>query len=189
MKMHGNAEVRLNFLTFLSSLSLQDDDLGFAVLNKPGDVPIHPSLSNHTDDVVSKYSKALNKKKKQLHVSLPTHYPEIDTEAYGLLAVATKSQFSAYMTQLLKAAEEPTADGEQPQGLSKVYKCLVCVKDPDRMGLMEAFQKTGNLITHYYDPVQHRFNRNPPQQQQQQHAAAANQSGPQIQPQQQRQQL
>jgi len=115
---------------------------------------------------VSKFAKALHEKKKQLHVSLPNHFPEIDTETYGLLAVATKSQFSAYMTKLLKAAEKPTADGEQ--GLSKVYKCLVCVKDPDRMGLLEAFQKSGKLITHYCDPVHHRFLRNPPKEQQQQ---------------------
>jgi len=127
---------------------------------------------------MSKYSKALTKKKKQMHVSLPNHYPEIDTETYGLLTVATKSQFSTYMTQLLKkAAETPTADGEQPQGLSKVYKCLVCVKDPNRMGLMEAFQKTGKLITHYYDPVHHQFNRNPPQPQQQQQQQQQNNPG------------
>ena len=160
--------------TFILSFSRckQDDELGFAVLNKPGNVPIHPSLSNHTEDVVSKFTMALHGKKKQFHVSVPNHYPDIDTEAYGLVAVSTKSQFSAYMTDLLHQSEkEPTAiaDGELPAGLTKVYKCLVCVKDPDRMGMLEAFQKSGRLITHYCDPVHHRFVRRPP------HAAAEQQ--------------
>jgi len=141
----------------------EDDELGFAVLNKPGNVPIHPSLSNHTEDVVSKFTMALHDKKKQMHVSLPNHYPEIDTEAQGLVCVATKSQFSAYMLNLLKEADTPPPEGEGNNGLVKVYKCLVCVKDPDRMGLLEAFQKTGKLITHFCDPVHHRFARRKPE--------------------------
>lgn len=133
------------------------------MLNKPGNVPIHPSLSNHTEDVVSKFTTALHEKKKQMHVSLPNHYPEIDTETSGLLAVATKAQFSAYMTRLLKQAESSKPAPEGELGLTKVYKCLVCVKDPERMGLLEAFQKTGRLITHHCDPVHHRFVRNLPE--------------------------
>jgi len=135
----------------------ENDDLGFAVLNKPGSVPIHPNVGNHNEDVISKFTMALRDSKKHMHVTLPNHYPEIDTETYGLVAVATKAQFSNYMSKLLQQAET----AEKPK-LTKIYKCLVCVRDPERMGLLEAFQKTAKLITHYSDPVHHHFVRSLP---------------------------
>ena len=65
-------------------------------------MPLHPTLSNHTEDVVSKYTMALHGKNKHIHVSVPNHYPEIDTEAYGLVCVSTNPCFAAYMTNLLE---------------------------------------------------------------------------------------
>ena len=110
----------------------------------------------------------LHDKKKQLHVSVPNHYPEIDTEAHGLLCLSTKPSFSAYMTNLLKqegshAASAPSkGESNNPTALNKVYKCLVCVSDPDRMELLEGFQKSGKLVTHFCDPTHHRYLRNKP---------------------------
>ena len=139
--------IRVVFLTrkfLLLLLFVQDDELGFAVLNKPGNVPLHPTLSNYSEAVVSKFSMALQGKKKQMHVSVPNHYPEIDTEAHGLLCLSTKPCFSAYMTNLLKQERSHVphkGESSNPTGLSKVYKCLVCVSDPDRMELLESFQE------------------------------------------------
>ena len=129
-------------------------------------MPLHPTLSNHTEDVVSKYTMALHGKNKHIHVSVPNHYPEIDTEAYGLVCVSTNPCFAAYMTNLLEqdgSGVTTPPEGEISTGLNKVYKCLVCVKNPDRMGLLEAFQKTGKLITHYCDTDLHRYVRNKPE--------------------------
>ena len=140
----------------------QDDDLGFVVLNKPGNVPLHSTLSNHSETVISKFTMALCDKGTRMHVSVPREYPAIDTEAQGLVCLSTKPNFSAFMTNLVKQEESHAAssfyNGESDSpGLKVVYKCLVCIKEPSRMGLLEAFQKSGKLITNYWDPAHHRY--------------------------------
>ena len=146
-----------------NALLSQDDELGFVVLNKPGNVPMHPTLSNDLETVVSKFTMALHEKRKQMQVSTPNGYPVIDTEAHGLVCLSTKSSFSAYLTNLLKErdsqTDSPLSQGASDisTGLNMIYKCLVCIKDPNRMGLLEAFQKTGRLITNYWDPALRRY--------------------------------
>jgi len=52
------------------TIIIQNDELGFAVLNKPGSVPLHPSVSNHTEDLVSKFTMALHDNKKKLQTPI-----------------------------------------------------------------------------------------------------------------------
>jgi 23S rRNA-/tRNA-specific pseudouridylate synthase len=160
----GQAHVKVNGKTVVTDLShglpnVKDGVVlyscdRFAILNKPGNVPVHPSLSNHSENLVEQYSRAIHKhttasnnaQQQHYRVSVPHHHPGIDTEAYGLVLVAKQSNFSNHLGELAKSNK-----------ISKTYKCLVTVRDADRMGLLEAFAKTGNPVIHYYDPHSHHF--------------------------------
>jgi 23S rRNA-/tRNA-specific pseudouridylate synthase len=158
----GQAHVTVNGKTVVTDLSrglpnVKDGVVlyscdRFAIINKPGNVPVHPSLSNHSENLVEQYSRAIHKQQQHhdnhvhYHVSVPHHHPGIDTEAYGLVVIAKQSNFAIHLGELAKWNK-----------ISKTYKCLVTVRDADRMGLLEAFAKTGNLVIHYYDPHTHHF--------------------------------
>mmetsp|Transcript_9466 Transcript_9466/g.13926 ORF Transcript_9466/g.13926 Transcript_9466/m.13926 type:complete len:534 (-) Transcript_9466:194-1795(-) len=159
----------------------ENDELGFAIINKPGSMPGHPTLSNHAEDVVSMFSAALKERKKSAdkkpYVSLPQR---LDIDTHGLLTVSTKKEFATYMSKLLETktncninedkskkngnAPHPS-DGCSSADITKKYRCLVCVKDPASMDTISNFQQLGTVITHYLDPkspAPKRFVRNKP---------------------------
>eukprot|EP00565_Helicotheca_tamesis_P004731 CAMPEP_0185734698 /NCGR_PEP_ID=MMETSP1171-20130828/23175_1 /TAXON_ID=374046 /ORGANISM="Helicotheca tamensis, Strain CCMP826" /LENGTH=538 /DNA_ID=CAMNT_0028404761 /DNA_START=54 /DNA_END=1670 /DNA_ORIENTATION=- len=161
----------------------ENDDLGFVVVNKPGSMPGHATLSNHAEDVVSMFTAALKERKKcdekKPYVSLPQR---LDIDTHGLLTVSTKKEFATYMSKLLenktnghvekdeknnskKNKDAHPSDGCSSVDITKKYRCLVCVRDPDSMDVISNFQQLGTVITHYLDPkspAPKRFLRNKP---------------------------
>jgi 23S rRNA-/tRNA-specific pseudouridylate synthase len=121
----------------------EDEEHGFAVLNKPGSMPDHATISNHAEDVVSCYQNALEERKgRKIHVVVPQRRDgSLDTSTSGLLAVATKSPFINYLNKLLNKHQ-----------FERRFKALVCVKNPESMSQLEHFQTAGTIVTHYVDP-------------------------------------
>mmetsp|Transcript_38927 Transcript_38927/g.81429 ORF Transcript_38927/g.81429 Transcript_38927/m.81429 type:complete len:601 (+) Transcript_38927:212-2014(+) len=124
----------------------EDKELGFAVLNKPGDMPCHSTLSNHAEDVVSMFGNTLRERSndpelKHPFLSLPFR---VETEMHGLILAATKKEFCSYMTKQLESGTN-----NEVGGLTKTYRCLVCIKHPDDIERIEHL--VGHPIEHYVD--------------------------------------
>ena len=139
---------------FLSQIScifvhpfLQNDNIGFAVLNKPGGVPCRSTNSNHAEDVVSMFRAARKERAavdgggggERSFLSAPLL---VEPETHGLTLAATRKEFCGYMVNRLAEkhanahananAGERAAGGDggapAPGGLVKTYRCLVCIK-------------------------------------------------------------
>eukprot|EP00567_Pseudictyota_dubia_P018111 CAMPEP_0197438514 /NCGR_PEP_ID=MMETSP1175-20131217/5492_1 /TAXON_ID=1003142 /ORGANISM="Triceratium dubium, Strain CCMP147" /LENGTH=584 /DNA_ID=CAMNT_0042968263 /DNA_START=87 /DNA_END=1841 /DNA_ORIENTATION=+ len=86
----------------------KDDDLGFAVLNKPGGLPSHGTKSNHTENVTHMFSEALKQlwpeNHRKIHVTLPYR---VDTDVGGLVVVSTRKEFASYLNHSLGASTPP----------------------------------------------------------------------------------
>jgi len=134
----------------------EDTDIGFVVLNKPGGMPCHSTLSNHAEDVVSMFGAELRErsddKLKNPFLSLPLR---VEPEMHGLILAATKKECCSYMTKQLESGNTsatPENGNEQKKpkaGLTKTYRCLVCIKDPDDIDKIE--NMVGKIIEHYVD--------------------------------------
>ncbi|KAL9179140.1 hypothetical protein ACHAXT_000182 [Thalassiosira profunda] len=145
----------------------EDDDLGFAVLNKPGSVPCYSTLSNHAEDASSMYSAALKERlgeDSHPFLSLPLR---IEPEAHGLVLAATKKEFCSYLTKQVELAgkidEGTNGEDQLIGGVNKTYQCLVCIKDPADIDRIEKL--VGRVVEHYVDirsPTPKKFVRNQP---------------------------
>ena len=154
-----------NFFQFL-----KNHDVGIVVLNKPGDMPIQPTLSNHSEDVTSMYTLGLKERHGDDHVPHVSIPLRMETEMNGLLLVSTKKEFCAYMMHQIDAkkhddAESTTANGNSNTGhhipgFKKSYRCLVCIKDPNDIDRIE--QLVNKTLEHYVDvrsPAPKKFQR------------------------------
>ena len=139
-------------------------------MNKPGNVPDHPTLSNHSENVVDKFAEGLKKiGYTNFHVTLPPGLccESFDTQTQGLIVASIKNDFAHYVashfSKLVNTDEEGAAITES--FMTKVYKCLVGVKDPDRMNLLEDLKSKGTIVTHYVNiksPAPKHFYRHKP---------------------------
>lgn len=117
---------------------VKNDDIGFAVLNKPGGMPTNSTKTNHAEDVASMYGAALKERhgdKSTKHISIPIR---AETEMNGLLLVSTKREFCTYINEQLTA---------ENCGIAKTYKCLVCIKHPSDIDRIEKL--VGKELTHW----------------------------------------
>jgi len=161
----------------------EDEGMGVAVLNKPGGMPTHPTITNHAEDVTSMYTAALKQRhgdEKVPHVSIPVR---MEPEMNGLLLVSTKKEFCAYMTRQLDGkndsnnANDSTGTSDEAANATaiitteihpttafkKSYRCLICIKDPDDIDRIE--KMVGKTLEHYVDvktPAPKKFVRNKP---------------------------
>ena len=165
----------------------QNNDIGFAVLNKPGGMPCHPTISNHAEDVISMFGAAMKQRypdnsssnEHPLFLSLPLL---VEPEMHGLIVAATKKEFCAFMTKQLEctAANDGLQQKQSPEhchdesgmslpttstttGVCKTYRCLVCIRDPDDIDRIE--NMVNRTIEHYVDvrsPTPKKFVRNKP---------------------------
>jgi len=169
----------------------EDTELGFVIVNKPGSMPGRATMSNHSEDLVSVFSKVLRERKRQereleqnphphickkIFVSLPLR---VDNEISGLTILATKKEFVNYLSKL-NDAKKPANNGENDNSsdnssfdgaekkigektkqfskknvvnaITKKYRCLVCVREPNSMDVIEKFHINRTVITHYVDP-------------------------------------
>lgn len=145
----------------------EDADHGFAILNKPGTVPDHATVNNHAEDVLSVFTHILQERGKQskkeeqeyshhnhyhdraAHLSLP--FP-LDTETQGLVIIATKRLFRSYLVDMVEHKQTTAIKKEihQPRAIVKKYKCLVCIKRPEDMMILNDLQESKAVVTHYY---------------------------------------
>lgn len=136
---------------------LQDVEHHFIIINKPGNIPVHATLSNHSEDVVSMLSHALQERHSEDHIKPHVSVPQLisaslDVGTHGLLSVATQPSFAAYYTKILDKVK-------------RSYKCLVCIPEPDHIRRLENFQLRDTTVVHYTDPkssTPKRFVRNKP---------------------------
>lgn len=129
---------------------MQDENLGYAIINKPGGMPGHGCRSNNTENVCVMFHEALKelwpRTHRKIHVTLPQH---VDSEVEGLIIVSTRREFANYVSKYLTVgADGKTKVGEE----TKRYRCLVCVKDPADMDKIQHLQEAGTILTHYFDP-------------------------------------
>lgn len=146
----------------------KNDEFGFAILNKPGLLPSHPTVSNACENVLSMYRKGLWKRKynngtndsniglshsynnnDDIYLSLPQR---LDTETSGLLVVASKKEFSSYMSKLLDKKTTmyiAGIDKEEMLVVRKKYKCLVHAGNNEMRKMLK--ERKNEVITHYMD--------------------------------------
>jgi len=125
---------------------LKNDEIGFALLNKPGGMPTNSTKTNHAEDVASMYGAALKERhgdKSTKHISIPLR---AETEMNGLLLVSTKREFCSYMHEQLDAARGNDLVAENC-GVAKTYKCLVCIKHPSDIDRIEKLMNRD--LTHW----------------------------------------
>ena len=125
---------------------VKNDEIGFAVLNKPGGMPTNSTKTNHAEDVASMYGAALKERhgdKSTKHISIPLR---AETEMNGLLLVSTKREFCSYMHEQLDAARGNDLVAENC-GVAKTYKCLVCIKHPSDIDRIEKLMNRD--LTHW----------------------------------------
>lgn len=143
----------------------EDNDLGFTVLNKPGGMPCHSTQSNHKEDVASMFSAGLKQRssstdesKHATFLSLPLR---VEPEMHGLVLAATKKEFCSFMTKQLESSNNNGTNNNVE--VTKTYRCLVCIKDPDDIDRIEKL--INRTIEHYVDvrsPTPKKFVRNKP---------------------------
>ena len=117
---------------------VKNDEIGFALLNKPGGMPTNSTKTNHAEDVASMYGASLKERhgdKATKHISIPMR---ANTEENGLLLVSTKREFCTYINEQLAA---------ENFGVAKTYKCLVCIKNPSDIDRIEKL--VGKELTHW----------------------------------------
>jgi len=128
------------------ALVYENDEIGFALLNKPGGMPTNSTKTNHAEDVASMYGAALKERhgeKSTKHISIPLR---AETEMNGLLLVSTKREFCSYMHEQLDAARGNDLVAENC-GVAKTYKCLVCIKHPSDIDRIEKLMNRD--LTHW----------------------------------------
>lgn len=110
-------------------------------------MPTNSTKTNHAEDVLSMYSAALKERHgveaKTNHLSIPIR---AETEMHGLLLVSTKKEFCSYINEQFSARNSnPAADNII--GVTKTYRCLVCIKNPSDIDRIEKLMNRD--LTHW----------------------------------------
>jgi hypothetical protein len=123
-------------------------------------MPVHATISNHAEDVVTKYKQAMKARAEQkkagsggeAYAAVPQRPGcYLDMEDYGLLAVATNVEFVFYLQSMVTDhGDAPSLDSEN--FMKKKFRCLVCVKNPKDIDRLEKFQVNGTVLTHHENP-------------------------------------
>lgn len=158
----------------------KDPERGYAILNKPGGVPVHATVYNGVENVLWMFRAVLAKRRQRknlsseaddgsndahdtsnrfgsAYISLPQR---LDNDTSGLLIVSTKKEFATYMARLLQNKTEmhllhdrsQEKKHENQQRVTKTYKCLVCLKLATDADRLGELAESGQIVTHYLDP-------------------------------------
>ena len=134
-----------------------DKAKGWLVLDKPANVPVHPTVDNQLENVAAcvreaRHNNDDNDSNHHIYVATPQR---LDINTSGLLVVATSKPFAAYFASLLrsKTKQQLVTTGQDGSGgdgannnettsciisssttsiggIHKVYRCLVCLVPP-----------------------------------------------------------
>ncbi len=115
-----------------SMIHFKDETLGrFLIVNKPSFLPVHSTVDNDVENVVSYISSSGNNEYD--YVSTPQR---LDQNTTGLLVVSTQPMFAAYFAQLLRQKttghllQSTSTDSNTNNNNNRVlkqYTCLVCI--------------------------------------------------------------
>jgi 23S rRNA-/tRNA-specific pseudouridylate synthase len=160
--MKNNATSTSSSNTKAGVVLARDDEKGFWVLDKPANVPVHPTVDNGFENVAEMLRQAA--KKDEAYVATPQR---LDQNTSGLLVVATNKLFAAYFAQLLRrktdlqlsSAYETDSDDEySSEAIHKKYRCLVCLKQDsktsmtDNLRRLQKYVNDQTLLRHYLEP-------------------------------------
>ncbi|CAJ1943483.1 unnamed protein product [Cylindrotheca closterium] len=138
---------------------------GFYIIDKPPLVPVHATVDNDVENVAHQLEFH------NPHQDYVATTQRIDINTSGLLAVATKPEFAAYFSSLLRRKTKNTLKQEQLQdklanstedsvtnsaspsraavkknsNIEKEYKCLVCIQETDSSSAVDSWQTLKNL--------------------------------------------
>ena len=142
----------------------RDDEKGFWVLDKPANVPVHPTVDNTLENAAEMLRQARNN---NAYVATPQR---LDQNTSGLLVVATNKLFAGYFAQLLRRKtdfqlssssannETDGSDDYSPEAIHKTYRCLVCLKQDsnasmsDNLMRLQQYVNQQTLVRHYLEP-------------------------------------
>lgn len=126
----------------------------FLVIDKPANVPVHPTVDNCIENVAHMIQSSRNGG----YVGIPQR---LDQNTSGLFVVATTKVFATYFANLLskKTLNIMTSTGPvgTKQTIHKRYKCLLCISedssDPS-WSISSAMAKlhSYDLVRHYLEP-------------------------------------
>ncbi|KAL3932005.1 MAG: hypothetical protein SGBAC_011052 [Bacillariaceae sp.] len=148
---------------------------GFYVIDKPPLVPVHATVDNCLENVA--HQLAFHNP----HQEYVATTQRIDINTSGLLVVATKPEFAAYFSSLLRGKTKKTLETQEqlddnlltnrteavvfsssnttatPKrgNLEKEYKCLVCIQEQTDSSTVDSWQTLKNLeasvVRHYLE--------------------------------------
>jgi 23S rRNA pseudouridine1911/1915/1917 synthase len=127
----------------------------FLVIDKPANVPVHPTVDNAIENVAHIIQMTRNGE-------YTTNPQRLDQNTSGLFVVATSKTFASYFSKLLSSKTHDYLDPEKvtvtsEQTIHKRYKCLVCLKeDPNdpywSVASAMAQLKSYDVLRHYLEP-------------------------------------
>lgn len=140
-----------------------NDEKGYAVINKPGHVPVHPTVDNVLENVAQMIRQARMKQGEEVvYVSTPQR---LDQNTSGLFVVATKKTFASYFAKLLRRkTDQQLSNSTESDAIHKRYKCLLCLIEPSgrraddpwsvakAYGHLQSFVNDKKVMRHYLEP-------------------------------------
>ena len=133
----------------------EDERQGYMIVVKPSGVPVHAFAYNGVENVAHQIQQAkMGSLGDGVYISIPQR---LDNGTSGVLLLATTPTFASYACKLMKTKTEshishrpsrPVADS----GLSKKYKCLVCIME-NPIARLSGLAKSGATVTHYLSPT------------------------------------
>ena len=80
----------------------------------------------------------------------------LDTETSGLLVISTQREFTAFVSKLLQCKtlghtlhDAGDVDSRDFFGITKHYRCLVCIRSIDQVGELMSLKSTKQIVTHF----------------------------------------
>lgn len=129
-----------------------DRGTGFWVIDKPANIPVHPTVDNTIENVAEQIRKDLPA---GAYVSTPQR---LDQNTSGLFVVARSKVFANYYANLLRTKTEDLLNVdtmlEKRVAIQKGYKCLLCLIPKDGASMAETYQqlKSYDILRHYLEP-------------------------------------
>lgn len=129
-----------------------DRGTGFWVIDKPPNIPVHPTVDNTIENVAEQIRKDLPA---GAYVSTPQR---LDQNTSGLFVVARSKIFANYFANLLRTKTEDLlnidARLEKRVAIQKGYKCLLCLIPKEGSSLAETYKQltSYNILRHYLEP-------------------------------------
>jgi 23S rRNA-/tRNA-specific pseudouridylate synthase len=127
----------------------------FLIIDKPANVPVHPTVDNAIENVAHIIQMTRNG-------GYSTTPQRLDQNTSGLFVVATTKTFASYFAKLLSNKTHDYLDTDKvtvtsDQTIHKRYRCLVCLKeDPNdpswSVASAVAQLKSYDVLRHYLEP-------------------------------------